>query len=107
MGWGSVSPRILASHSLSLAPELALRLFTEAPCYWGFEAEGPISGLITELIRQLGDSCCGGLWGTGTAPNMSPALKNTSGPPDRREEQWPDTENVRSRRLHGCLGRRD
>lgn len=56
-------------HLLSLSQEAALRLFTKAPCWWGFEAEVPISRLITKLIRQLGDSCCGGLWGTGTAPN--------------------------------------
>lgn len=68
----------------SLSQELALRLSTKAPCYGGFEAEVPISRLITELIRQLGDSCWGGLWGPGTAPNTSPAPRHTSAHPSKR-----------------------
>lgn len=78
---------ISAPHLLSLSQELALRLFTKAPCYWGFEAEVPISRLITELIRQLDASCCGGLRGTGAAPKhvtcSKPHLRHQLG------ESWP------------------
>lgn len=76
----------------SLSQEPALRLSTKAPCCGGFEAEVPISRLITELIRQLGDSCWGVLWG----PGMAPARHLLRGPPPpaRPEEAWPPAQPV-------------
>lgn len=65
---------ICAPHLLPLSQELALRPFTKAPCYWGFEAEVPISRLITESVRQLGASCCS----TGTAPKHVTCSEHTS-----------------------------
>lgn len=69
-----------------------LRLSTKAPCYWGLEAEVPISRVIAELIGQLGGSCPGGLrhWrcprvtcpGTHLRPRSEEAVRLASAAPE-------------------------
>lgn len=58
---GHCGPPLQAERGLSgwrwQAVPHPLRLSTKAPCYWGLEAEVPISRVIAELIGQLGGSC--------------------------------------------------